>query len=249
MRASIVVTRPVAQWSACAPRGRRRRRQSGDAPPSSPHRIQPTHHLPPAPTGTPLTSPSVWRGDEPAALAPDSPLSSLPPPWKVLLLSDGSVTRHLQLLTGAPPTVEVLEMSRLAPGASAGLPDGADLLVPPLTQRRVVLKHGGTGEALVYAASWWNEGAAAAALGAAPSAQMWTSLAATRAELYRDIRAVYLGGCPFLEGVLGEEEGSDDASRRLLWGRHYLFWKEGAPLTVVYEVFSPALQAWLGPLE
>ena len=101
----------------------------------------------------------------------------------------------------------------------------------------------------MYAASWWNEGAAAAALGASPSAPIWTSLAATRAELYRDMRAVYRGGCPFLEGVLeGEEEGSD-ASGRLLWGRHYLFWKEGAPLTVVYEVFSPALQAWLGPLE
>lgn len=164
----------------------------------------------------------------------------------MLLLSDGSVTRHLHLLTGAPPTVHVLEMGPLAPGARAGLPDGADLLAPPLTQRRVLLKHGATGAPLVYAASWWNESEAAAALGASPAQPMWTSLAATRAELYRDIRAVYRGGCPFLEGVLagGGDSGGDTGP---LWGRHYLFWRGGAPLTVVYEVFAPGLAAWLGP--
>jgi chorismate lyase len=31
------------------------------------------------------------------------------------------------------------------------------------------------------------------------------------------------------------------------WGRHYLFWKDGKPLTLIYEVFSPTLSMFLGP--
>ena len=30
------------------------------------------------------------------------------------------------------------------------------------------------------------------------------------------------------------------------WGRHYVFYLDGRPLTVVYEVFSPALDRYLG---
>lgn len=31
------------------------------------------------------------------------------------------------------------------------------------------------------------------------------------------------------------------------WGRQYLFWRDGRPLTLIYEVFSPALEEFLGP--
>jgi hypothetical protein len=31
------------------------------------------------------------------------------------------------------------------------------------------------------------------------------------------------------------------------WGRHYIFWSGDAPLTLIYEVFSPKLAAFLGP--
>lgn len=30
-------------------------------------------------------------------------------------------------------------------------------------------------------------------------------------------------------------------------GRHYLFWHENRPLSLIYEVFSPALAHFLGP--
>lgn len=32
------------------------------------------------------------------------------------------------------------------------------------------------------------------------------------------------------------------------WGRQYLFWRGGKPLTLIYEVFSTELQALLGPM-
>jgi chorismate lyase len=33
------------------------------------------------------------------------------------------------------------------------------------------------------------------------------------------------------------------------WGRHYLFWHHGKPLTLIYEVFSPYLTKYLGPMQ
>lgn len=31
------------------------------------------------------------------------------------------------------------------------------------------------------------------------------------------------------------------------WGRHYVFWHNGKPLTLIYEVFNTALESYLGP--
>lgn len=259
------------------------------------------------PNWHPLSTPATWSGteDDALALAPGSAgFASLPPPWKFLLLSDGSVTRHLHILTGKPVAVDLLEMGRIDDGddgtenadesfstfsssseeedddsasstsVAFGLPSGAELLRGPLVQRRVLLRaDGGAGEALVYAASWWNERDAAAALdgkkrkktktkkesknsltsspcpslspsSASPSPSrsqpIWTSLASSRTELFREIRTLYLGGCPALEAELGAARGQE------MWGRHYLFWSDGRPLTVIYEVFSPRLERWLG---
>jgi chorismate lyase len=33
-----------------------------------------------------------------------------------------------------------------------------------------------------------------------------------------------------------------------LWGRQYLFWHAGRPLTLIHEVFSRRLDEYLGPL-
>lgn len=33
------------------------------------------------------------------------------------------------------------------------------------------------------------------------------------------------------------------------WGRYYIFWHQGRALTVIHEVFSPAMRQWLGPVQ
>ena len=60
----------------------------------------------------------VWCGTEAEALAAGSPVERLTPPWKVMLLSDGSVTRHLQLLFGRDRgvVVDVVEMGEVGGG-------------------------------------------------------------------------------------------------------------------------------------
>ena len=53
-----------------------------------------------------------------------------------MLLSDGSVTRHLQLLTGFSVDVECMQMEHVGP-APPGLPPAAALLEGDLLQRQV----------------------------------------------------------------------------------------------------------------
>jgi chorismate lyase len=69
------------------------------------------------------------------------------------------------------------------------------------------------------------------------SLPIWMSLAARKTELYRDIRQLVQGHCPALE------EAFQCAGP--FWGRYYFFWHDQKPLTLIYEVFSPAIQRYL----
>ena len=52
--------------------------------------------------------------------------------WKLLLLGDGSPTRHLHLLSGTPITIDLIAMGpELVPGGSTTLPDAAQARPPP----------------------------------------------------------------------------------------------------------------------
>jgi chorismate lyase len=60
-------------------------------------------------------------------------------------------------------------------------------------------------------------------------------------ELYRDVQGIYCGDSVAWESAF-EQSGP-------VWGRHYLFWHHGKPLTLIYEVFSPYLTKYLGPMQ
>lgn len=80
-----------------------------------------------------------WEGSEADALAPDSPLASEHPLWRLMLLSDGSVTRHLQLLTGSSVTVDCLSMAPVS-ASDSELPATVSALQHPLLQREVCIR-------------------------------------------------------------------------------------------------------------
>mmetsp|Transcript_9447 Transcript_9447/g.26959 ORF Transcript_9447/g.26959 Transcript_9447/m.26959 type:complete len:228 (+) Transcript_9447:185-868(+) len=104
----------------------------------------------------------VWEGSEAQAMEASGneehlhPWQSLNPSWKVILLSDGSVTRHLQLLTGLPVSVECIEMRDIGRDIS-GLPKDVEQLQGDIVQRQVFLRTGSIAKVQVYAASWWNK--------------------------------------------------------------------------------------------
>lgn len=166
------------------------------------------------------------------------PHTQLAPAWQMLLLGDGSPTRHLQLLTGEPTEVDVIDMSLIGMDSDKA-PSQISLIPGPRLRRQVWLRTA-SGQRLAYAASWWEASHVDEYL-QNRSLPIWASLARLRTELYRDVRGVYHGHSPVLEEAF-KQPGP-------FWGRHYLFWHHGQPLTLIYEVFSPYLQQYLGSMQ
>ncbi len=155
--------------------------------------------------------------------------------WKLMLLGDGSPTRHLQLLTGDPVEVELIAMAPDT-GQGAATPAQVAELEEPLLRRQVWLNCG--GRTLGWAESWWNQAEAEANL-QDRSLPIWRSLTAGRAELFREVDGLGQVQAAWLEERFGASGP--------FWSRHYRFFRQGKELTVIREVFSPALAEWLGP--
>ncbi|BAU64576.1 hypothetical protein STA3757_19480 [Stanieria sp. NIES-3757] len=176
----------------------------------------------------------IWQGGE-EMVKQGLPHSQLAPTWQILLLGDGSPTRHLKLLTGEPTEVDVIDMS-LIETDDDGAPEGIIAISEPRLRRQVWLRTA-SGQRLAYAASWWDANHVDEYL-QNRSLPIWESLSRLHTELYRDVQGIYYGHCRALELAFGEKGP--------FWGRHYLFWHDRKPLTLIYEVFSPYLAKYLG---
>ena len=175
----------------------------------------------------------LWQASAEEVVSAVSP--RLSGPWRLLLLGDGSPTRHLQSLTGLPVEVEVICMAP-DPDPGAEAPREIAELDPPLLRRQVWLRCGAS--TLAWAESWWNQEQAEQHL-QERNQPIWRSLTAERAELYREVDGLALVEAPLLEQGFGQPGP--------YWSRHYRFFRGGRELTVIREVFSPALEGWLGP--
>ena len=184
----------------------------------------------------------LWQAAPEAVAAglceqPEGDRSVLSGPWRLLLLGDGSPTRHLQSLTGVAVDVEVIAMEADAdPDHEA--PAEVNELDRPLLRRQVWLRCG--SHTLAWAESWWNQGEAERHL-QERNQPIWRSLTANRAELYREVDGLALVEAPALAAGFGRQGP--------YWSRHYRFFRGGRELTVIREVFSPELEHWLGPAQ
>ncbi|MGB3572328.1 MAG: chorismate lyase [Phormidesmis sp.] len=178
----------------------------------------------------------LWRGDK-RVVQQGLPHDQLSPAWQILMLGDGSPTRHLQLLTREPTEVDVIDMSPVSMAGDAAPSPIAKVPGPHL--RRQVWLRTASGQRLAYATSWWEASHVDEYL-ENRDLPIWASLAKLRTELYRDIQGIEFGQSAALETAF-EQKGP-------FWGRHYLFWHHGKPLTLIYEVFSPYLIQYLGPM-
>ena len=179
----------------------------------------------------------IWTGGE-EVVKRGLPHTQLAPAWQLLLLGDGSPTRHVQLLTGELTEVDVIDMSPI--GMSTDQAPAMMQMLPSPRIRRQVWVRTASGQRLYYAASWWEASHVDEYL-QNKSLPIWASLARLRTELYRDVQGIYYGNSEALESGF-QEKGP-------FWGRHYLFWHHGQPLTLIYEVFSPFLTNYLGPMN
>ena len=179
----------------------------------------------------------LWQGEE-NIVQQGLPHTQLAPAWQLLLLGDGSPTRHLQLLTGEPTEVDVIDMSNI--GMDLDVAPNLIQAVPGPRLRRQVWLRTTSGQRLAYATSWWEASHVDEYL-QNRNLPIWASLTRLRTELYRDVQGIYYGNCVDLE-LAFKQSGP-------FWGRHYLFWHHGQPLTLIYEVFSPYLTKYLGPMQ
>ena len=184
----------------------------------------------------------IWQAAPEAVAAglsgqPDADSGSLSGPWRLLLLGDGSPTRHLQSLTGLEVEVEVIAMEADADRCHEAPAEVAEL-DQPLLRRQVWLRCG--CQTLAWAESWWNQLEAERHL-QQRNQPIWRSLTAKRAELYREVDGLALVEAPALEEGFGRPGP--------YWSRHYRFFRGGKELTVIREVFSPAVEQWLGPAQ
>jgi chorismate lyase len=178
----------------------------------------------------------IWSGGKEQIQA-GLPHQQLSPTWQILLLGDGSPTHLLQLLTGEKTEVDVIDMSLIGT-KNDGAPEEIQFIPEPRLRRQVWLRTA-SGQRLAYAASWWNACNVDDYL-QNRSLPVWRSLTDLHTELYRDVRGVYYGHCSELETAFGQKAP--------FWGRHYLFWHNRQPLTLIYEVFSPYLEKYLGKM-
>jgi chorismate lyase len=179
----------------------------------------------------------IWQGGE-ELVKIGLPHGQLAPAWQILLLGDGSPTRHLRLLTSESIEVDVIDMSLIGDDLD-NAPKGIEKVPNPRLRRQVWLKTA-SGKRLAYATSWWEASHVDEYL-QNRSLPIWESLSRLHTELYRDIQGIYYGESAALEEGFGEKGA--------FWGRHYLFWHRGKPLTLIYEVFSPYLSKYLGKLK
>ena len=196
--------------------------------------------MPPAPQQTRpwncIESP-IWQGNE-ADIRQGLPFNLLAPTWQMFLIGDGAPTRHLQLLTQSDICVDVVAMTAIGDDDDQAPADIAAIAAPRI-RRQIWLRSQKTGEVFSHATSWWSETTMQQYL-KDPSLPIWVSLNQKYTELYRDLKGIYKGQCP----NVAETFGVDPAST--YWGRHYLLWHGGAPITMIYEIYSPKISKYLG---
>ncbi len=176
----------------------------------------------------------IWEGGK-EIIQTGLPHTQLSPIWQMVLLGDGSPTRNFQILTGEPTEVDVMEMVPIGEDDD-GAPESIELIAKPRIRRQVCLRTA-SGEKLLYATSWWNVDRVDEYL-KNRSLPIGKSLSRSHTELYQDIQGIYYGKSSALDKTFGESGP--------FWGRHYLFWHDRQPLSLIYEVFSPCLQKYLG---
>ena len=155
--------------------------------------------------------------------------------WQLFLLGNGSPTHQLGLLTGSLTEVDVLSM--LSVGSSLdNAPSEVGAIKSPRCRRQVWLRNG-RGERLGYAASWIHVDDVGAVF-KDTKIPIGKNIMQHKTELYREMISVFCGHSRALEIAFGAPGP--------FWGRSYLFWSGGRPVTFVYEVFSPLLEKYMG---
>ena len=175
----------------------------------------------------------MWRKKASTFLTTNT-LPEIPGAWKLMLLGDGSPTRHLQLLTKKETKVNLIGMD-IEQLSIKDAPEEINQLKTPLIRRQVWIEN--SDITLAWAESWWNVEQVRLSLTNTKD-PIWKNLTKDRSELFREVDAISIVNSPWLSQKF-KDKGP-------FWSRNYRFFRNKKPLTIIREVFNPAIEKWLG---
>ena len=182
-----------------------------------------------------FNSPKILWEEKATAFLVANALPKISGAWKLMLLGDGSPTRHLQLLTNHETKIRLISM-QIDPLFKKEGPREIDQLKEPLIRRQVWIRN--QNKNLAWAESWWNSEQVSQNL-KAKEEPIWKNLTQDRSELFREVDSISIVNSNWLE-----EEFCFEGP---FWSRNYRFFRNKKPLTIIREVFNPLLENWLGP--
>ena len=182
-----------------------------------------------------FNSPKILWEEKATAFLVANALPKISGAWKLILLGDGSPTRHLQLLTNHETKIRLISM-QIDPLFKKEGPREIDQLKEPLIRRQVWIRN--QNKNLAWAESWWNSEQVSQNL-KAKEEPIWKNLTQDRSELFREVDSISIVNSNWLE-----EEFCFEGP---FWSRNYRFFRNKKPLTIIREVFNPLLETWLGP--
>ena len=182
-----------------------------------------------------FNSPKILWEEKATAFLVANALPKISGAWKLMLLGDGSPTRHLQLLTNHETKIRLISM-QIDPLFKKEGPREIDQLKEPLIRRQVWIRN--QNKNLAWAESWWNSEQVSQNL-KSKAEPIWKNLTQDRSELFREVDSISIVNSNWLE-----EEFCFEGP---FWSRNYRFFRNKKPLTIIREVFNPLLETWLGP--
>ena len=182
-----------------------------------------------------FNSPKILWEEKATAFLVANALPKISGAWKLMLLGDGSPTRHLQLLTNHETKIRLISM-QIDPLFNKEGPIEIDQLKEPLIRRQVWIRN--QNKNLAWAESWWNSEQVSQNL-KSKEEPIWKNLTQDRSELFREVDSISIVNSNWLE-----EEFCFEGP---FWSRNYRFFRNKKPLTIIREVFNPLLETWLGP--
>ena len=149
--------------------------------------------------------------------------SNIPPIWRIILLGDGSFTRHSQILTYSTSVINHI---------CTHIYIKNNIHSSSYVNRKIWI---GTNKRknLIFASSWWNL-IEYEKVYKDPSKAIGSFLIQSELDFYRDIHGIFLGYSLELELIF--------ASTGPFWGRYYTLFHKGQPVSIIYEIFSPILE-------
>lgn len=149
--------------------------------------------------------------------------TSIPLIWKVILLGDGSFTRHCQIITYGDTIINHISTSIYSKIYN---------LSQSYVNRKVWIGNSLKNK-LIFASSWWST-EQYKAIYKYPSKAIGSFFIQSKLDYYRDIHCIFWGYSSELENcflVPGP-----------FWGRYYTLFHKGKPIALIYEIFSPLLE-------